>query len=272
MTRGKVQRDLIFDIGMHVAEDTDYYLGRGFRVVAVEADPDLVELAKSTFSGYLLRGQLDIVNLAIAEREGEQMEFYLSEKTEWNSLKKPLADRRNLWRRTITVKTTTLPALIGKFGVPYYCKIDIEGFDKICLESLVGQEPLPTYVSVETESLGEAENLTESQAIETLDSLVVLGYGKFKLVDQSTLRVLEPERGFYCADGTRQQDRWRLLRSSLGHKFPPGASGPFGPDLASHWLDYESAKGTLLRHREDYFRSIGAVNYGFWCDWHATFR
>jgi hypothetical protein len=31
--------NLIFDIGMNVCEDTDFYLEKGFRVVAVEANP-----------------------------------------------------------------------------------------------------------------------------------------------------------------------------------------------------------------------------------------
>jgi hypothetical protein len=29
--------DLIFDVGFHRGEDTDFYLKKGFRVVAVEA-------------------------------------------------------------------------------------------------------------------------------------------------------------------------------------------------------------------------------------------
>jgi hypothetical protein len=31
--------NLIYDFGMHDGADTDYYLRKGFRVVAVEADP-----------------------------------------------------------------------------------------------------------------------------------------------------------------------------------------------------------------------------------------
>lgn len=32
-----LSRDLIFDIGMHRGEDSEFYLRKGFRVVAVEA-------------------------------------------------------------------------------------------------------------------------------------------------------------------------------------------------------------------------------------------
>ena len=34
-----MQKDLIYDIGMHNGENTEYYLKRGFRVIAVEANP-----------------------------------------------------------------------------------------------------------------------------------------------------------------------------------------------------------------------------------------
>jgi hypothetical protein len=34
--------NLIFDVGLHKGEDTDFYLRKGFRVVAFEAHPDLI--------------------------------------------------------------------------------------------------------------------------------------------------------------------------------------------------------------------------------------
>ena len=42
--------DLIYDVGMHKGEDTDYYLQKGFRVVAFEANPDLVNLCRTRFA------------------------------------------------------------------------------------------------------------------------------------------------------------------------------------------------------------------------------
>ena len=41
--------DLIYDLGMHVGQDTEFYLKKGFRVVAVEANPILAELGASRF-------------------------------------------------------------------------------------------------------------------------------------------------------------------------------------------------------------------------------
>jgi hypothetical protein len=42
--------DLLYDVGMNNGDDTAYYLYKGFRVVAVEADPVLVEAARERFA------------------------------------------------------------------------------------------------------------------------------------------------------------------------------------------------------------------------------
>ena len=36
--------NLIYDVGLHLGEDTEYYLKKGFRVIAFEANPELVDI------------------------------------------------------------------------------------------------------------------------------------------------------------------------------------------------------------------------------------
>ena len=55
----------IFDLGMYDGSDTIYYLEEGFRVVAVEANPALVQRAQAALGKYVTSGQLEIVNAAI---------------------------------------------------------------------------------------------------------------------------------------------------------------------------------------------------------------
>jgi len=46
--------DLIYDVGLHKGEDAEFYLRKGFRVVAFEADSDLVDFAgKGSANTYL---------------------------------------------------------------------------------------------------------------------------------------------------------------------------------------------------------------------------
>jgi hypothetical protein len=81
--RGRVERvaemncepNLIFDVGMHRDEDTDFYLKKGFRVVSFEADPDLVEHCKRRFADQIARDQLNIIEGAIAPEQSEKNSF-----------------------------------------------------------------------------------------------------------------------------------------------------------------------------------------------------
>ena len=48
--------DLIYDVGMNDGDDTAYYLHEGYRVVAVEVDPTLIEQARERFAGPIREG------------------------------------------------------------------------------------------------------------------------------------------------------------------------------------------------------------------------
>ena len=41
---------LIYDVGMHLGEDAEFYLSKGYKVIAIDADPNLIKLAKSRFA------------------------------------------------------------------------------------------------------------------------------------------------------------------------------------------------------------------------------
>ena len=58
---------LIFDVGLHRGEDTEFYLKKGFRVVAFEPNPELVSLCTKRFEEFIHRRQLRIVCGAIVE-------------------------------------------------------------------------------------------------------------------------------------------------------------------------------------------------------------
>lgn len=78
--------DLVFDVGMHRGEDTAHYLERGFRVVGVEANPELVDVVKDRFAEAIAAGRLTVVGAAVSERS-DTVQFSVSdEKTDWGSL------------------------------------------------------------------------------------------------------------------------------------------------------------------------------------------
>ncbi|HLI20041.1 MAG TPA: hypothetical protein VKV32_02915 [Stellaceae bacterium] len=69
--------DLIFDFGMHFCEDTEFYLKKGFRVVAVEANPAACRDAERRNAQAIASGQLTVVNRAIS-RSNEPLRFYVN--------------------------------------------------------------------------------------------------------------------------------------------------------------------------------------------------
>jgi len=50
MNQAAGNADLIFDLGANHGEDTEFYLSKGFRVVSLEANPDLVSRLQHKFS------------------------------------------------------------------------------------------------------------------------------------------------------------------------------------------------------------------------------
>ncbi|MFT5604915.1 MAG: 16S rRNA A1518/A1519 N6-dimethyltransferase RsmA/KsgA/DIM1 with predicted DNA glycosylase, partial [Paracoccaceae bacterium] len=61
--------DLVYDVGMHQGEDSDFYLKKGFRVVGFEADPDLAAQCRRRFFGEIESGQLVVVEGAIVDKQ-----------------------------------------------------------------------------------------------------------------------------------------------------------------------------------------------------------
>lgn len=208
MTRFAKESRVIFDLGMNNGDDTDYYLRRGFYVVALEANPSLCEAAEKRFRKAIADESLKILNAAIWDSVGEAT-FYLNlDNDHWSSLDVGWARRHQSRVREILVKCVTLANLFEKYGVPIYLKIDVEGVDQNILQQLLGKGSLPLYVSVEDCRFG----------FEFIETLAACGYDGFKLLDQSTVPAM--------ADPAN------------GHSFPPGSSGPFGSDLPGSWLSH----------------------------------
>lgn len=266
---------LIFDIGFHKGEDTRYYLYKGYNVVGVDADKELIDYGKHCFQNEIHSGQLTLLNCAISSERKASTPFYISHNKLWNSAHKGIAEREGIQARKEMVPSETLSALMDIYGVPYYCKIDIEGNDIIALNSLKHADKVPQYISVETECLDDKSEAFKS-TFETLDALKDLGYKKFKLVDQATLKVLDGEP-FYLRtfDAEKLIDNYIYARFLLNKEnvlfsnIYPSTSGPFGEDLMGDWCDYETAKQFISFYSHEQ-RKLNTPVWHFWCDWHAT--
>src|SRR5260370_36673955 len=71
LMRTKSDPKLIYDVGMHNGDDTAYYLWRGFRVVAIEPNPELVATAANRFRREIEAGNLKILNVGMPAENGQ---------------------------------------------------------------------------------------------------------------------------------------------------------------------------------------------------------
>ena len=225
------QSDLIFDVGMHLGEDTDFYLKKGFRVVGFEANPMLVQHCRVRFSDALASGRLVIVDGAVAPGTACRVPFYINlRKTEWSTLNRDWVARnrqRGAPSKMVEVKRVDLAEYFRQYGMPCYLKIDIEGSDLAAASSVKAREDRPQFISIETDINHFG------RALEEIELLRSLGYRKFKPVQQQT--VMGTRLVSHAHDG-----------KVFEHVFERGASGPFGEDFGGRMARLLDCTESLL--------------------------
>jgi len=211
--------DLIYDVGMHQGKDTEFYLRKGFRVVAIEANPELAQVVRNRLSAEVESGRLTILELAITDRVG-LADFFVA--TEEDFLSSLFEESLPPWsaRKRIQVKCETFDTILREHGIPYYLKIDIEGADISCIRKLRDAQTKPQYVSFECSTNGF------ESAFEGLAELYTMGYRRFKLVNGA--RIIERR----CPNPPREG-------KYVDMKFDGHSSGPFGEETAGQWLAVE---------------------------------
>jgi FkbM family methyltransferase len=225
--------DLIYDLGLHKGEDTGFYLAKGFRVVAFEADPDLVNACREKFAAEIASGQLTIVEGAIVDKpDSDTITFYKNPTvTVWGTIDPDWKDRnaRMGWEsEEITVPVVDLTACLEKYGIPYYIKIDIEGADRFSLQKLGEFEQRPDYVSIESSKISLADIDVE------LDILEKLGYRHFKAAQQATVTRMH---------APRPPKEGKDIDYQMAHD----SSGLFGRELSGNWQTRSQIRSTYSR-------------------------
>jgi FkbM family methyltransferase len=274
---------------MHNGDDTAFYLACGHRVLAVEADPDLVAAADKRFKREIESKQLLILNVGIAEHS-TTAEFWINEvASHFNSFNRETSARIGQPHHSIWIQCRRLDEIISEYGVPFYLKIDIEGHDIVrCNQLAINSRP--KYISVEMSQIALLLRLRD------------LGYDRFKLINQLGFHAVEPGniklhthvlRALYRVANYRKDDRKLSLRiprasaakvlhvaSALGlwgvskpfrsrmlpeWNFASGSSGTFGEDLPGQWLTYDEIEYLWQRDLREHQK----MKQDFWCDLHA---
>ena len=233
--------DIIYDLGFHDGSDTDYYLKKGYSVVAVEANTKLAETGLSKFSD---SENFKIYNAAIFLEMNCMIKFYENTKhPDWGTCD---VDKIKYWNHDDIeihdVPTVNLQYIYEMNGTPHYIKTDIEGLDYLVLEQLLASNlERPKYLSFE---------LSRFDYYKTFSMLYLLGYTKFKLVNQA------------MNDGK--------IDASINYIFGKYHSSLFGDDLfRDGYLTFDEALTQYMKYKE--LKSIDNVNLALgWIDIHAS--
>ena len=167
--------DLVFDLGANIGERAAVFLALNARVVCVEPDPECVQALQTLYAGW---PAVMIVPMGVADAPGT-LAFYHNRLTVMSTFSRKfqagyLGQQGHVWEPGVPVQVTTLDGLIQEFGVPKFCKIDVEGYEPQVLNGL--STPLPA-LSFEFHQ----ETLDEVEAC--LNRLVQLGAYEFNFAD-----------------------------------------------------------------------------------------
>lgn len=159
--------DLCFDVGANVGNRTAIFLSLKARVVAVEPQPACVQKLKSRFAD-----RITIVPKGLGSEPGV-LPMHISDASTLSTFSKEWINELGSnrfsgyqWKETIHVEITTLDQLIAEYGMPHFCKIDVEGYELNVIKGL--SRPIP-HLSFEYAVPENKKNL-----LATIDALIAI--------------------------------------------------------------------------------------------------
>jgi len=138
--------DLCFDIGANVGNRIDVFLELGAKVVTVEPQESCLKVLRDRYQS---NPHVEIVSKGVAAREGtialwicDEISTISSMSDRWRSAVIESGRFASYhWHKKTLIPVTTLDVLIQQYGVPKFCKIDVEGFEYEVLKGL--SQPIP---------------------------------------------------------------------------------------------------------------------------------
>ncbi len=138
---------LVFDVGGNVGNRTKLFNDLGAKVICIEPQQKCVEQLQSRFKD---NEDIVIIPKGLSDKE-EVITLYTSAASsviatmsdKWKSEGR-FAENTH-WDESKEVEVTTLDTLIAGYGLPVFCKIDVEGFEKNVIRGLTHKIPVVSF-------------------------------------------------------------------------------------------------------------------------------
>lgn len=176
---------IAFDIGANIGQTVDELLPNYDKIICFEPNPSLVTIIKDKFFN---NDKITIEELGLSDKI-ETKKFNISNSHVVSTFSEDWINNSRFtnvynWDTSIDVKTTTLDEVIDKYGIPYFIKIDVEGYEYEVIKGLTKLLE-NTYFAFEW---AEEQYLIVNKTIKYLKEL---GYNNFTYTYQDSLLTLE---------------------------------------------------------------------------------
>lgn len=134
--------DLVFDVGAHLGDRSVAFAALGARVIALEPQPRIARWLRRLVGG---NDHIVVRQEAVGAKPGvEQLAISrrtptvstLSESWRSRAAAANPGFRSVRWEDSVEVPVVTLDGLIESYGLPSFCKIDVEGYEAEVLAGL----------------------------------------------------------------------------------------------------------------------------------------